>query len=178
MITLTLETIGGASVTITGEHETEIIKRAEFWFSLPPACPICQAPLVFGYRNPQTFEYYAMVCVGPVRHTVNLGEKKNSHDLYFDKKKNWEKYNWQPSDGERSSGPPASNNQRPGPAPIESSPARQKMIGRIIELNTALKNKQFKPNIDIETLTAKTDEQLIAIGQSLAEKCKIANVEA
>lgn len=87
-------------VEITGEHETDVIKKAAFWCSLPTRCPICDRPLTLGYRTPQTFEYYELRCTGTDElHSVNLGESKGSHDLYFDPKKQWHTY--RPDDHEQ-----------------------------------------------------------------------------
>lgn len=78
------------SIEITGEHEAELIKRAAFWQSIPAACPICSAGLIFVYRNPKGFDYYELKCTGPKPHSVNFGTSNNERKtLYYDPKKPW-----------------------------------------------------------------------------------------
>lgn len=79
-------------ITIEADNERELIKQAAFWQSIPPECPICHAPLTLNYRTPQTFEYYELKCTGNPSHSVNFGEAKNTHNLYFDAKKQWKTF--------------------------------------------------------------------------------------
>lgn len=91
IITLPLFTI-----EVSAEHETELIKKAAFYLSLPKECPKCKQALIFNYRTPQTFEYYELKCIGTPSHSFNLGESKGTHDLYYDPqnpKKQWNEYN-------------------------------------------------------------------------------------
>lgn len=105
------------TIEISGEHETEIFKRAAFWSSLPTKCPHCERPLILNYRTPQTFEYYELRCTGDkVIHCVNLGESKGSHNLYYDPKKQWYSYNVGEAPGDRN------NQATPEPASRTGTP--------------------------------------------------------
>lgn len=79
-------------IEIAGDHETELIKKAAFWQSIPDKCPKCGSSLKLNYRTPQTFEYYELQCTGSPSHSVNFGESKGTHNLYYDTKKDWKTY--------------------------------------------------------------------------------------
>lgn len=179
MIKLTIP-IGPNTIEVTGEHETEVIKKAAFWLSVPDKCGKCQSPLTFGYKNPQgKYNYYQLVCSGPVRHSVNLGEKMDSHDLYFDSKKPWENYFYNADDnieGGYSRYPNAGSDVSRSTKPA-LTPEREKIIARIVLMADALAAKSFKHGVAVAELDNRTDEQLINIGKSVAEKCRIAEIK-
>jgi hypothetical protein len=79
-------------IEIDADNERDLIKQAAFWQSIPAFCPICKAPLILNYRRPQTFEYYEVKCTGIPSHSVNFGEAKGTHNLYFDAKKQWKTF--------------------------------------------------------------------------------------
>lgn len=188
MIELIIQTSAGV-VKITGEHETEVIKRAAFWFDIPEACPVCKAlGMTLGYRTPQTFEYYSAICKGPERHEVNFGEKKGTHDLYFDVKKDWKKYQFQTGDG--SDAGPRDPNAGPGvtrsndaaggvtrPAePAANMEFRSRTISQITQLETRYAAASFVSGVKLETINDKTDAQLSNILILLKSKCEKAGL--
>jgi hypothetical protein len=72
---------------ITVEFESadvaDIIKRAAFWSELPKVCPLCQAPIVFFYRNPKDNDYYGLHCTGPRPHETNFGQYKLTEKGFY-----------------------------------------------------------------------------------------------
>lgn len=122
-IKMTIASVGGSAIEITGDTPNEIIKSAAFWNSLPVRCPICGNPLNFDYRKAQDkHDYYILVCEGEPQHQTNLGIKQDGKDtLYYkgdgmytnptDGKKT---HSWSVWDGER--------NQRIGVLPGGDAP--------------------------------------------------------
>jgi len=190
MQTLTLN-IPGGSIRISGDHETEIIKKAAFWQSIPEFCPICKSALRFNYRTPQTFEYYELVCSGSPEHSINFGEKKGTHDLYFDNKKSWKAYNPGRIDddddrarvqaaasatiGANNAGEPFALS--PPAAAHDNAPGtmRGKMIARIIELRSEAIARNVKiPDFKPEHLGGFETDSLKRLGEQLAAAFKTA----
>lgn len=159
----------GVAVELTGDNERDIFKQAAFWFSLPTECGLCKASLTFDYRTPQTFEYYSLKCTGPTPHVMNLGEKKSSHDLYFDRRKHWEPFRAGAVDEhDAAAANAAADDARSEPEPIPS-PAfnRGKALNRILELLKACHDAGINPG-DVAHLQQKTDNEIRTIGVRLA----------
>jgi hypothetical protein len=155
------------NVTISGEHETEVIKLAAFWCSLPTKCPKCQRPLTLGFRTPkgkngQKFEYYELHCTGDVEvHSVNLGESIGTHDLYFDPKKSWYTYRAgdTPADVERRAevADSATSTQTLPPAATPNSATPDPIVGRRNDL-LKLINEAKKRNLRVGIVPADVKE--------------------
>lgn len=81
---LTLAILEGLVVEITGDDNKELIKDAEFWGSLPNACPICGASLRFTHRKPGKDEFHGLECSGPVTHETSFGKRQDEEQtLYY-----------------------------------------------------------------------------------------------
>jgi hypothetical protein len=185
------------SVTVDGEHETQLFRQAAFWAELPTECPVCGSRLVPTFRTPQSFTYYGLRCIGTPSHSVNLGEAKETHNLYFDKTKPWTI--WGSSDPitpERSS--PAANARLdvarseqaaggenfslkppPGGHPNDPNSVRGKMITAINDMRV----KALKANIDLSEfnddfngLGGKSDEDIATIGRRVRNKVESAAI--
>jgi hypothetical protein len=180
MQTLKISFGDGLTVEITGEHETELFKKAGFWLSLPKVCPLCGSGIRFDYRNPnKQYDYYMLVCTGPGRHEINLGEKTGSHDLYYDAKKTWGTF--RPGgqyDDPGPATPPAA--MSPAPAAFDNSPdsSRGRMIARIVWFVEALSKRSIVWQGDVGKLGGMSDDDLIRIGKQLSEKARTAGIVA
>jgi hypothetical protein len=181
MQTLKFQLPNGTVVEISGDHETDIIKQAAFWSDLPTACPICGAGLRFGYSTPKTFRYFQLICYGDaagVRHSVNLGEKQGSHDLYFDREKNWVKYipgtpgeplAGLPAAGESSAaaGNAGSDVARSGDSKINGATERNRVVGVVKHLIDVAKSNGIRPAVDYSQLAKMSVPELEDAGRSM-----------
>jgi hypothetical protein len=151
-------------VEISADHETDIIKKAAFWLSIPAKCSLCESPLVFSFETPQDYKYYKLRCTGPTPHAISLGEKKDTHDLYFDRSKKWEI--WRVGQTEDQSAAAAETAKAPD-HPNDPNSNRGKMLNRILELAKECKAKGLNPG-DVSNLGKRTDAELREIGVKLA----------
>lgn len=125
------------SIEVAGNNEREVIEQAAFWLSLPTKCrfktgpdKFCGAPLVVDFMTPQGFKYYKLKCSAASPHCVNLGQKKETFELYFDSSKQWETFR-----------PGQSNDAGPGSATPDSAsqdPRASEQTGNIGQKRNAL----------------------------------------
>lgn len=156
------------TVEISGDNERELIKQAAFWQSIPAKCPVCGAPLILNYRTPQTFTYYELLCLGTPSHSVNFGESRGSHDLYYDTKKTWKAYTPNAIEqGDRTEATPetASGSRTPKsalPAATDSGPNANigELKNRLIKLITRCKDAGIRSGF-MPADVAKMDEATI-----------------
>ena len=113
------------TVEISAEDERDIFKKAAFWLSLPPACPVCGAAVVLDYRTPKTFKYYELKCTGTPAHKTNLGQPQDLSTLYYDKSKPWTDSMHQDHERgpEHQAAPPTEQRRQPTPIAALSSTA-------------------------------------------------------
>jgi hypothetical protein len=77
-------------VHIDGATVKELIEKSAFWSMLPGRCPVCNADVIFNYRNPQDYEFYGMKCTGDIVHECTFGEFKNAaKGLYYKAHEPW-----------------------------------------------------------------------------------------
>ena len=80
----------GASVTVTGDGEKEVVKQAAFWSALPTACPVCGAGLRLTYREPNgKFAYYGLRCAGAPSHEADFGQHTDGEGLFYKERGEW-----------------------------------------------------------------------------------------
>lgn len=176
MQTLKFQLPNGTVVEISGDHETDIIKQAAFWSDLPTECPVCKSGLRFGYSTPKTFRYFQLICLGNadgVRHSVNLGEKQGSHDLYFDREKNWVKYIPGTPGEPLTALPPAAGS---GNAAAGDAGPRNVVLGKVKNLIDLAKANSIQPAIDYADLARLSTDELKRHGVSIADTLQSAGI--
>lgn len=184
-ITITLAP--NITVEVTDEHETKLFRAAAFWAELPTECPVCKSKLVPTFRTPQSYTYYGLRCLGTPSHSVNLGEAKETHNLYFDRSKSWTV--WGSADPAT---PETASSTNPGPPPAIPSPAgdpfnltpppatsfpndpnsvRGKMIAAINEMRPiAVRAKLDLSDLNFNGMGGMSDEDIAAIGRKLRHR--------
>lgn len=88
MITIKFQ-IGKNVIEATGDTAKEAIEQIAFFQTLPGECPVCQSPVKFTYRTPQSYTYYGLECAGPDHHAVNFGQSKDEKTLYYKHAEAW-----------------------------------------------------------------------------------------
>jgi len=71
------------TVEAIGEGEKDVIRKIAFFQDLPGKCPECGALVKFTYREPQSFKYWGLECMGPDRHATTLGQYADGDGLFY-----------------------------------------------------------------------------------------------
>lgn len=101
--------------TATGDDSKRVLEEVAFFSELPAACPFCEAPVNFYFRNPKDFTYYGLKCTGTPAHECTFGQKRDGSGLFYKGKDSWDKaYVGDGSGGSGGGG---------GEAPQETAPA-------------------------------------------------------
>jgi hypothetical protein len=82
-ITLEINISATLGVKVEGNNEREVIQAGAFFHELPSNCPVCKAPVVLSYRQPQGFTYYGLKCTGNPSHESKFGQHKEGGTLYY-----------------------------------------------------------------------------------------------
>lgn len=71
-------------ITVEATDAKQLIKESVLWTDVPPVCPMCGADLALLFRNPQSYEYYGLRCLGTPQHEATFGEyKDHAKGLYY-----------------------------------------------------------------------------------------------
>jgi hypothetical protein len=169
---ITLKLSESMSIEIDGQDAREIWPIAAFWQSLPTQCPVCRSTLSIEYRTPQSYKYYILKCSGTPAHSVNLGQRTDTNQLYFDRSKPWELFG-RGGDVHLSDPPAATPIDQATGQPVDNSPdsVRGRMIKKIKQLADDLRDRNVPhERPDLGKLGGLSTPELTNLGTYLAER--------
>ena len=91
MITIKFQ-IGKNVIEASGDTAKKAIEDIAFFQSLPNECPVCQSPVKFTFRTPQSYTFYGLECTGQDHHSTNFGQNKEGGTLFYKHAEAWTSY--------------------------------------------------------------------------------------